>query len=146
MPGHFIALDAGGFTDLSSWGEQHSLYCLQAGVSGLLINGCVRDTAKIRRSGFAAHCLGYTPIKSQWDFETIGVNEPIMIGRVQIRPNDVIVADEDGAVVVPREHATAILDAASVVLGEEQRMRSAAKWAYSDGTRRFAIPPSIWAI
>jgi len=108
-PGSFVAIDAGGYPDLSSWGELHSAHSLRAGFAGLVINGCVRDAAKIRRMGFPVYSLGYTPFKSQWDFETESVGQPIAIGRVQVRSGDLIVADEDGVIVVPAAHGPAVL-------------------------------------
>lgn len=99
--GDFVVMDAGGFDDLSSWGEQHSRHCLRAGIVGLLIDGCVRDAAKIRRMGFPVYCRGFAPFKSQWDLETVAIGDPVMVGRVQVRAGDLIVADEDGAIVVP---------------------------------------------
>ncbi|GAA4341470.1 dimethylmenaquinone methyltransferase [Pigmentiphaga soli] len=118
-PGDFVVMDAGGFTDLSSWGELHSRHCVQAGIAGLLIDGCIRDAAKIRRLGFAAYCRGFTPIKSQWDYETVSIGEPVMIGRVQIRPGDLIVADEDGAIVVPFAQRLEVLEAGLKIADKE---------------------------
>lgn len=112
QPGQFVVIDAGGFDDLSSWGEHHSKFCLAAGLSGLLIDGCIRDASKIRRMGFPAYCRGYTPLKSQWDYETAAINEPVMIGRVQIQPGDLIIADEDGVIVVPSSRTDEVLERA----------------------------------
>ncbi|MDO8279221.1 MAG: RraA family protein [Burkholderiaceae bacterium] len=119
-PGQFIVIDAGGFDDLSSWGEQHSRFCLEAGIGGLLMDGCIRDASKIRRMGFPAFCRGFTPLKSQWDYETVAVNEPVMIGRVQVRPGDLIVADEDGVIVVPSSHTPQVLELALSIEKEEK--------------------------
>lgn len=120
MPGQFIVLDAGGFEDLSSWGELHSKFSVELGLSGLLIDGCVRDAAKIRKAGFPVYCRGFTPIKSQWDYETVSVHEPVMIGRVQIRQGDIVIADEDGAIVVPVERATEVFDMALSIQAKEE--------------------------
>ncbi len=120
-PGAFVVMDAGGFDDLSSWGEMHSRFCLNHGIAGLLIDGCIRDAARIRRMGFAAYCRGFTPLKSQWDFETAAIGEPVMIGRVQVRAGDLVVADEDGAIVVPMGQRQRILDAGLKIAEEEER-------------------------
>ncbi len=120
-PGTFMVMDAGGFDDLSSWGENHSRFCMNHGIVGLLIDGCIRDAAIIRRMGFPAYCRGFTPFKSQWDLETAAIGEPVMIGRVQVRTGDLIVADEDGAIVVPQERRQSIFEAAREVAAEEER-------------------------
>ncbi len=117
--GAFVVMDAGGFDDLSSWGELHSRHCLDHGIAGLLIDGCVRDAAKIRRMGFAAYCRGFSPLKSQWEFETTEVNQPVMIGRVQVRPGDLVIADEDGAIIVPYDRRLDVLAAGLDVIRQE---------------------------
>jgi len=117
--GEFVVMDAGGFDDLSSWGEQHSRHCLKSGIAGLLIDGCVRDAAKIRRMGFPVYCRGFAPFKSQWDYETVAIGDPVMIGRVQVRPGDLIVADEDGAIVVPFAQRMQVLEAGLDIANKE---------------------------
>jgi regulator of RNase E activity RraA len=102
-PGQVVVLDAGARMDVASWGENHSISCHTRGVSGLLINGCVRDASGIRTLGFPVFCLGFSPVKSQWDLETIAFNERVTIGSVQIRPGDIIFGDEDGVIVIPPE-------------------------------------------
>ncbi|MDP1968958.1 MAG: 4-hydroxy-4-methyl-2-oxoglutarate aldolase, partial [Burkholderiaceae bacterium] len=69
---------------------------------------------------FPAFCRGFTPLKSQWDYETVAVNEPVMIGRVQVRPGDLIVADEDGVIVVPSSHTPQVLELALSIEKEEK--------------------------
>lgn len=118
--GAFVAIDAGGYHDLSSWGERHSQHSLRAGYAGLVINGCIRDAAKIRRLGFATYSLGFTPFKSQWDYETAAIGEPIVIGRVQVRTGDLIVADEDGVIVVPKDKTTEVLQLGLQIHADEE--------------------------
>ena len=117
--GQVIVMDVGGRTDVASWGEVHSRRCLRRGISGLIINGCVRDVSKIRAAGFPVTCLGFSPVKSLWDLETAAVNEPIAIGRVQIRPDDLIIADEDGIVVIPPSRAQEVQEMALAILEKE---------------------------
>lgn len=119
-PGQVIVLDVGGATNIGSWGEIHSRRSHRRGIAGLVVNGAVRDVGRIRALGFPVACLGYSPIKSQWDLETAAVDEPIAIAGVQIRPGDLIVGDEDGIVVIPQARTTEVLAVARAIMEQEE--------------------------
>lgn len=121
QPGDLVVMDTSGYLGSASWGETHSRSCMARGVAGFVSNGCVRDVSRIREAGFAAFCAAASPIKSQWDLETASINEPIQIDGVQVRPGDIVVADEDGVVVVPIEVAEQIQERALQVAEEEGR-------------------------
>lgn len=109
QPGDFVVVDAGGRTDIAGWGENHSARCQARGVSGALINGATRDLAGIRRLGFPVFHLGGSPVASRWDQETAEIGGPVVVGGVQIRAGDVLVADEDGVIVLAAEQLPLIL-------------------------------------
>jgi 4-hydroxy-4-methyl-2-oxoglutarate aldolase len=109
QPGDFVVVDAGGRTDIAGWGENHSARCQARGVSGALINGATRDVAGIRRLGFPVFHLGGAPVASRWDQETAEIGGPVFVGGVQIRPGDVLVADEDGLIVIAPAQLVSIL-------------------------------------
>ena len=98
--GDFVVVDAGGRVDIAGWGENHSARCHARGVSGVLVNGSTRDIAGIRRLGLPVFHLGTSPVASRWDQETAEMNGVVVVAGVQIRPGDVIVADEDGLIVI----------------------------------------------
>lgn len=108
--GDFVILDAGGRTDIAGWGGHHSQRCHARGVSGVLVNGSVRDFAEIRNMGFPAFCLGTSPISSKWDQETAEFNGSVTVGGVHIKAGDIIVGDEDGLVVIGVDQLDAVLD------------------------------------
>ncbi len=108
--GDFVILDAGGRTDVAGWGGHHSERCQARGVSGVLVNGSVRDFAEIRDMGFPAFCLGTSPTTSKSDQETAEFNGSVSVGGVHIKAGDIIVGDEDGLVVIGVEQLEAVLE------------------------------------
>lgn len=113
--GKVIIIDIGGRTDVCSWGEFHSFSCMTRGVAGTIVNGSTRDSNAIRELGYPVFCRGFSPIKSRWNLETVGIEVPVNIGDVQVRPNDLVFADETGIVIVPKEHISAVLERAKEI-------------------------------
>jgi regulator of RNase E activity RraA len=118
--GDVIVIDTGGIADVATWGEAHSARCLRRGIAGMVTNGATRDAELIRRMRFPAFCRAFSPIKGAWDTETASVNEPVVLDAVQIRPGDIIFADETGIIVIPPVHARQVADlAAQIKLRED---------------------------
>ncbi|MGQ4476479.1 4-carboxy-4-hydroxy-2-oxoadipate aldolase/oxaloacetate decarboxylase [Streptomyces sp. SAS_276] len=86
------------------FGELFATALQQRGVRGVVLNTGIRDTQELRDMGFAAWSRA---VSSQGTVKATGgsVNVPIAIDGQVVRPGDVIVADDDGVVVVPRERA-----------------------------------------
>jgi 4-hydroxy-4-methyl-2-oxoglutarate aldolase len=99
--GDVVVVDNGGRLDTASWGEFHGYACKQTGVAGAIIDGATRDGPAIRTSGFPTFVRGLTPVTSKWDLKTASINEPVMLGQVEVSPGDIIFADETGIVVIP---------------------------------------------
>lgn len=100
----------------AQWGDVATRYALQKGLAGVIVQGCVRDVDQVRALGFpvwATHIWSIHPDKSGHGT----VNAPVVCEGVDVRPGDLVVADGDGVVVVPRA------DAASAVAGAQSRMR-----------------------
>ena len=77
--------------------------------SGAVIDGAVRDTAYLRKIGFPVYAIGVTPATLVGHYKFAGSQVPVVIDGVKIRPGDIITADNDGVVIVPRERAVDIL-------------------------------------
>ena len=114
--------DMAGIQNVSTGGAFLALRAKTRGVSGELTNGCLRDADEIAELGFPAYCAGTCPVKSARDIETVGVNVPVMIGGVQILPEDLILMDSAGAVVVPGGRIQEVLAEAAKINAREAKM------------------------
>lgn len=82
-------------------------------IQGVIMNGCIRDSQSIRQSQFPVFSLGYTP-KAAPIGESIGkMNVPVMLGPMPICPGDILVADNDGILAIPRKIADEVLTQAA---------------------------------
>jgi regulator of RNase E activity RraA len=77
--------------------------------SGAVIDGAVRDTAYLKKIGFPVYATGVTPSTLVGHYRFIGSQVPVVIDGVTIHPGDLISADNDGVVIVPRARAVDVL-------------------------------------
>src|ERR1051326_7112782 len=92
------------------------------GLAGAVIDGSVRDTPQIRRLQFPVFSRGVAPSTTINHYRFAGVNVPVTCAGVRVNPNDIIVADEDGVVVVPRARAADVLKKAQELDDTEHKM------------------------
>lgn len=120
-PGDVLVFDVGGRFDICTGGALLALRAKMRGVSGYIVNGCIRDAREIIEFDFPVHCCGTSPVKSAPELETVGINIPVQIGEVQIKPGDIIVADDSGIVVVPILKANGVLKEATEIVKKEEK-------------------------
>ena len=113
--GDVVVIDNGGRVDVATWGEFHCYACKQNGAAGAIVDGATRDAPDVRASGFPTFVRGLSPVKSQWDLKTAAINEPVMLGSVQVNPGDIIFADETAVVVIPLARKAIVLARANEI-------------------------------
>ncbi|MER5469000.1 4-carboxy-4-hydroxy-2-oxoadipate aldolase/oxaloacetate decarboxylase [Streptomyces sp. NPDC002685] len=110
------------------FGELFATALHRRGVRGLVINAGIRDTAELREMGFPAWSAAVSP---QGTVKATGgsVNVPVALGGQIVRPGDVILADDDGVVCVPREDARRVAKASEA----RERKEALARAAFLEG-------------
>jgi 4-hydroxy-4-methyl-2-oxoglutarate aldolase len=110
-PGDVIVADVGGALEAGHWGEITTVAAQARGVTGLVINGGVRDVGPIERRGFAVFAPAIS-MKATVKSTPGLINHPIVCGGVTVYAGDLVLADDDGVVVVARERVAQVLEAA----------------------------------
>jgi regulator of RNase E activity RraA len=111
--GDIVVVDARGDMSSGIFGEMMLTYFKGRGGAGLIVDGCIRDYPNVKTIGMPLWIRGVTPnFHTQADLMPFAVNAPIACGGVTVMPGDIIVADEDGAVVVPVALAERCIDEA----------------------------------
>ena len=109
-PGDIIVADTGGYSNAGYFGDLMATSAIARQVGGLAIDGSVRDSSGIIEMGFPVFSRGTCMRGTAKD--TLGlVNHDIVFGDVVVSPGDLVVGDEDGIVVVPREKLEDVLAA-----------------------------------
>jgi regulator of RNase E activity RraA len=113
MPHGCIAVvDAMGITDAGIFGDILCQRMKVRGVAGLVTDGVVRDLAGVMQTGLPVWCRGAAAPPSISGLTFVNWQEPIGCGGVAVFPDDVIVADDDGAVVIPNAILNAVVNEA----------------------------------
>jgi 4-hydroxy-4-methyl-2-oxoglutarate aldolase len=118
QPGDVIVADVGACLEAGHWGEITTVAAQNRGVAGLVINGGVRDVAPIGRRGFAVFAAAIS-MKATVKATPGLINHPIVCGGVAIYPGDLVLADDDGVVIVAHERVAQVLDTARQREGRE---------------------------
>lgn len=93
------------------WGEVMTVAAMARGITALVTDGGVRDTAAIAKRGFPVFAANKC-VKGTLKVCPGAINHPIVLGGQLIRPGDIIIADDDGVVVVPYEQAADVASGA----------------------------------
>jgi regulator of RNase E activity RraA len=134
MPEGVIAVaDAMGVTDAGIFGDILVARMAKRGVTGLVTDGVMRDMAGVLGTGLPVWCSGQAAPPSVAGLTFVGWQQPIGCGGVAVFPNDVIVADDDGAVVIPQ----ALVEEVAELGTEQERLEG---WIMQEVERGVALP------
>ncbi|WP_166423345.1 RraA family protein [Paraglaciecola sp. 20A4] len=129
-PGDIIVVEAD--SDFASAGGNVCAIAQQRGIVGFVIDGLIRDLGEVRDLQFPVYAKGVIPKPAKKE-QILPFNQPIMCGGVRVCAGDIVVADEDGIAVIPKDQAEEVYRLgkartdkdAAMTLGEWQQAHQA---------------------
>jgi regulator of RNase E activity RraA len=118
-PGDVLVIE--GVVGISNMGGLSAAIAKRQGQAGAVVDGGIRDVEQSRSMGFPVWTRGVSSITGKWRLETIAVNAVVRVCGVQVRPGDLVVADEGAVCFVPRESVDAVLKRAREIAEGEAR-------------------------
>jgi regulator of RNase E activity RraA len=125
-PDDILVCAASGSNRSGIWGELLTTASRNTGCVGVIVDGAVRDVAKMKAMKFPVFARGMNPYDSRDRQRVIDIDIPIELDGIRIQPGDLIAADIDGIIIVPQAV-------------EEQVVRAAWKKAHAENEVRDAI-------
>ena len=121
-PGEIIVIENRVRADAPGWGGLLSLAAKTKGVAGVVTDGPCRDVDECEMLGFPVYASSVVPISARGRIVQASVNAEIQFAGVQVRPNDLIVADGSGVIVIPQEKVADVIAAATDLADREAEM------------------------
>jgi regulator of RNase E activity RraA len=119
--GDVIVVDTHNARDTAFWGEVVTMEAQRKGTVGIILDSAVRDVVELKEMNFPVLCTGIAPNAAR----PVGfgaINAPIRCGGALVCPGDIVIVDENGVVVVPRDEAETILEKTKQFLQNEVNM------------------------
>lgn len=116
-------IDNGGCTDCTVWGDILTQYAGLRGLAGTVIDGVCRDVDRAINDGYPMFTAGRWMRTGKDRVEVGGVGDTISVGNVRVSPRDIVVADANGVVVVPRNRAVEVAALARSIEESEDGIR-----------------------
>lgn len=120
-PGSILVIESGD-THYAVAGGNVCAVAQKRGIRGFVIDGVIRDVGELRARQFPVFARGLSPIPGGKHAIDILNNAPVMCGGVEVAPGDIVVADEEGIVVIPSAHAGEILQKAQARIAKDREV------------------------
>lgn len=122
-PGTVVVIDAHGIDNTGFIGSNNALKWKSLGAAGVITNGCCRDTDELILEKIPVYSVCQGGGTRPGRIEAGTINQPVTVGGVMVRPGDMVVADGDGVIVVPREHTEKVAEIAWDIAGGDKKGR-----------------------
>lgn len=117
--GQVLAIAARGYADSAVWGGLLTQAAMARGLSGVVVDGAVRDSAEIRALGFACFASAIVPAGPHKGFSGT-IDGAVACAGCLVRPGDLVLGDDDGVTVVPLDRQAEVLAAARAKIAQEE--------------------------
>jgi regulator of RNase E activity RraA len=121
-PGEIGVIIMEGSLDVAAIGGLMGTAAKSRGMAGMLLDGAVRDVAELRSLGLPVFARSVSPGTAVSRFATVARDVEVVCGGIRVKPGDVIVAGEDGVVVVPKEREQEVLKRSQEIDDREMKM------------------------
>ncbi len=118
-PGNILVIDAGDRKNVAMIGGMTVMAVHSKGIAGVVLDGLVRDAAELAEQNLPIFARGAYPVACGKGGEG-DVGKPVVCGGVTVHPGDIVVADEDGVIVLPAGEAGTLISAAEKKLEQEK--------------------------
>lgn len=138
-PGDVVVIDNDGRTDCTVWGDIMTQYAGARGIAATVIDGVCRDVSKALGDGYPLFTRGRFMRTGKDRVQVEAVNAPVSIGTARVCPRDIVVADANGVVVVPRDRAREVAELARKIEAVESQIRASIAEGKTLGEARAAL-------
>lgn len=108
LPGDVVVIDNGGRTDCTVWGDIMTQYAGSRKIAATVIDGVCRDVNKALGDGYPIFSKGRFMRTGKDRVQVQSVNQPVSVGMARVCARDIVIADANGVVIVPRARATEV--------------------------------------
>ena len=123
-PGDVVVIDNGGRTDCTVWGDIMTQYAGTRQIAATVIDGVCRDVNKALGDGYPIFSKGRFMRTGKDRVQVQSVNQPVSIGMARVCARDIVVADANGVVIVPRARAAEVAACARQIESVEADIRA----------------------
>lgn len=124
LPGDVVVIANAGRTDCTVWGDIMTQYAGARGIAATVIDGVCRDVSKALGDGYPLFTRGRYMRTGKDRVEVLSVNQPVAISETRVCARDIVVADANGVLVVPRARAAEVAQVARQIEAVESQIRA----------------------
>lgn len=137
--GDIVVIDNDGRTDCTVWGDIMTQYAALRGIAGTVIDGVCRDVNRALSDDYPMFSAGRFMRTGKDRVQVESVNQTVSIGQARVSARDIVVADANGVVIVPREHARTVAETAQKIESAEAAIRDSIAKGSTIGDARKAM-------
>jgi regulator of RNase E activity RraA len=121
-PGDVGVIVMEGTLDVAAIGGLMGTAAKARGMAGMVLDGAVRDVAELRALKLPVYARSVSPATAVGRYASVSKQVPVECAGVSVSPGDIVVAGEDGVVIVPRDQAAAVLKRSQEIDERETKM------------------------